>query len=225
MAGKKDDHKTTNGHGARVKFRLLELDVEGGTPELVESFKTFAATLARSTAVTTPVRSLTAAKATNTSTAVADPPVDEQENLVDVSETEMPEEVSSEAVVDNGVERPKRRPVPKAPKFLSDLNLTTAKVQLSDFVKEKNPTGDMDKYAVIAAGFNEYFSTEEVTIDHVFTAYNSLGWKAQMPEDPSQTFRNLKSSKNWVDSGSQRGAYKINWAGLNAVNKMGAAKE
>jgi hypothetical protein len=78
-------------------------------------------------------------------------------------------------------------------------------VQLNDFVQEKNPGGDMDKYAVIAAWFKQYLSTEEITIDHIFSAYKALGWQAQLPDDLSQTFRNLKSNKNWFDSGSKRG--------------------
>ena len=80
----------------------------------------------------------------------------------------------------------------------------------------------MEKYAVIAAWFKEHLNIEEMSIDHVFTAYKSLGWQAQLPADPAQTFRNLKSNKHWFESGSQRGNYKINWNGLNAVHKMGA---
>ena len=82
----------------------------------------------------------------------------------------------------------------------------------------------MDRYAVIAVWFKRQFNTEEITIDHIFTAYKALGWQAKLPGDLSQTFRNLKSNKNWFDSGSKRGAYKVNWNGESAVNKMGAAK-
>jgi len=96
---------------------------------------------------------------------------------------------------------------------------------LADFVQERSPDGDMDKYAVIAVWFKQQLGVDEITIDHIFTAYKALGWQAQLPDDPSQTFRNLKSNKNWVDTGSKRGAYKVNWNGEGAVNKMGAAKK
>src|SRR6185437_8731878 len=122
------------------------------------------------------------------------------------------------------VEDRRRRPAPKAPKFLSDLDLTKASVQLSSFVDEKNPDGDMERYAVIAHWFKDNLGTVEITIDHIFTAYKVLGWQAQLPQDPGQTFRNLKSNKNWFDSGSSRGKYKINWNGETAVNKMGTPK-
>ena len=105
------------------------------------------------------------------------------------------------------------------------MNLTTATVSLEDFVKEKNPDNDLDKYAVIAVWFKQHFDTEEISIDHIFTAYKKLGWQAQMPApDPSQTLRNLKSNKNWLTGGTKRGFYKVNWNGEDAVNKMGADK-
>jgi hypothetical protein len=221
---KKDDSKG-NGNGARVKLRWMELDVEGGTTDLVEGFKSFAKVL-RDTGGTLPARSLAAAQSTGatSTTAVIDDPLAEQEHLSDAADIEAPDEGRSETTTDDGADSRKRRPAPKAPKFLSDLDLTTASVQLNDFVQEKNPGGDMDKYAVIAAWFKQYLSTEEITIDHIFTAYKALGWQAQLPDDLSQTFRNLKSNKNWFDSGAKRGTYKINWNGESAVNKMGAAK-
>ena len=222
---KKDDHNSTNGQSAHVKLRWMELDVEGGTVELVEGFRTFVATaLTRNTPVTPPPRTVAAVKpASNATTAVMDSSVATEEKIDSVDEVIADESLSGAS---NGTEidRPKRRRVPRAPKFLSDLDLTKASVQLADFVQEKNPDVDMDKYAVIAAWYKHHFNTEEITIDHIFTAYKALGWQARMPGDPGQTFRNLKSNKNWFDSGSKAGAYKINWNGENAVNKMGAVK-
>jgi hypothetical protein len=215
---KKDDRSS----GASVKLRWVELDVEGGTGDLVEGFKSFATALVRGAPMSGSVRSLapTGAAASAPTTVIEAPtPLDEEPDAVRV---ETSEEVSSGMPSGDGSDRTKRRPAPKAPRFLSDLDLTKTQVQLADFVREKNPDGDMEKYAVIAAWFKQCLSIEEVTIDHVFTAYKALGWHAQLPDDPSQTFRNLKSNKNWVDGGSKRGAYKINWNGESAVNKMGA---
>lgn len=221
---KRSDHNVTNNHGARVKLRWMELDVEGGTADLVEGFKSFATALTRNTLPIVPVRELSERKtASDTSTTVIEAPVKDDEST-EVEGAESTGEVDAETNSGNGTQRSKRRPAPRAPKFLNDLDLTNTPVQLTDFVQEKSPDGDMDKYAVIAAWFKQHFNTQEVTIDHIFTAYKALGWQAQLPADPSQTFRNLKSNKNWFDSGSKRGAYKINWHGESAVNKMGAAK-
>jgi hypothetical protein len=220
---RKNDVKS-DGNGSRVKLRLVELDVEGGTADLVEGLKSLAATL-RGTGGALPGRALAAAKPNGSTSAVVeiDDAHEDDENLPDAAVVGAADE-GPEATPDDGADSRKRRPAPKAPKFLSDLDLTKAPVQLNDFVQEKNPGGDMDKYAVIAAWFKQHLSTGEITIDHIFTAYKALGWQAQLPDDLSQTFRNLKSNKNWFDSGSKRGTYKINWNGESAVNKMGAAK-
>jgi hypothetical protein len=162
-----------------------------------------------------PPKSPNSAGARTTEQATAETPEPEE---IEEIEDESIEEVSN----GNGNER-RRRPAPRAPKFLSDLNLTTASVLLADFVKEKNPENDMDKYAVIAVWFKEYFNTDEISIDHIFTAYRALNWQTQLPSDLSQTFRKLKS-KNWFDGGSTRGYYKINWNGVDGVNKMGVVK-
>jgi hypothetical protein len=225
VSSRKKDDARVSGNGARVKLRWMELDVEGGTTDLVEGFKSFAAEL-RGAGGRPPSRTLAAAKpnGTTSATAVIDDSPAEQEDLPDAPDIEASNEGLPGPTADPGADSRKRRPAPKAPKFLSDLDLTKASVQLNDFVQERNPGGDMDKYAVIAAWFKQYLSTEEITIGHIFTAYKALGWQAQLPDDLSQTFRNLKSNKNWFDSGSKRGTYKINWNGEGAVNKMGAAK-
>jgi hypothetical protein len=107
---------------------------------------------------------------------------------------------------------------------LSELNLTTAPIKLTDFVAEKgNPTETLDRYLVLAAWFKVHFGTEEITADHMFTAYRHLGWQSAMPNDPTQPLRDLKAKKNWFDKGG-KGAYKINWSGENTVSKMGASK-
>jgi hypothetical protein len=225
VSSRKKDDSRISGNGARVKLRWMELDVEGGTTDLVEGFKSFAAEL-RGVGGRSSPRALAEAKPNGaaSATAVIDDSPAEQENLLDATDIEAVDKRPSEAITDPGVDNRKRRPAPRAPKFLSDLDLTKASVQLNDFVQEKSPVGDMDRYAVIAVWFKQYFNMEEISIDEIFTAYKVLGWQAQLPDDPSQTFRNLKNNKNWFDSGSKRGSYKINWNGESAVTKMGAAK-
>jgi hypothetical protein len=221
---RKKDEARKNGSGASVKLRWMELDVEGGTADLVEGFKSFATAL-RAGAVSPQTRLLAAPKHDRggSTTAVLDSPPVAEEEMRDRPEAEATEEKAT-AAPESGLESRKRRPAPKAPRFLGDLDLTKSPVQLADFVREKGPAGDMDRFAVIAAWFKQYLSIEEVTIDHIFTAYKALGWQAELPDDLGQTFRNLKSNKNWFDSGATRGAYKINWNGEGAVNKMGAGK-
>ncbi len=225
MVTRRKDEPSANGAG-KIKFRYtdsertLDFSMENVVSDSVtEGLRSIANALAGHRIAVKPGRALPPKSSS---------PAEHEEAIIETAELEEVGETADqpaeeEATTGNGSERPRRRPAPRAPKFLSDLNLTTASVPLADFVKEKNPEGDMDKYAVIAAWFKDHFNTDEINVDHIFTAYRALGWQAQMPPDPSQTFRNLKNNKNWFDSGSKRGDYKINWNGADAVNKMGAA--
>jgi len=224
--GKRDDARADGTGKGHIKFRYvdgdkyLDLDMEGVTSDAVaDGLKSIANALAGKAALA-PGRTLPRSTASATVVEQNEEPEPTEESEI---EEETPEEISEDALRDDDTPRPRRRPAPKAPSFLSDVDLTKAKVQLADFVQKKNPGGDMERFAVIAAWFKDELSTDEITIDHIFTAYKALQWQAQLPDDPGQTFRNLKSNKNWFDSGSKRGAYKINWNGINSVNKMGEA--
>jgi hypothetical protein len=229
MANRRRDEALTNVTGkGHIKFRYsdseryLDLDMDGIANDAVADGLRSIATALAGRAVLPSARVLpkTVAPTTTPEKELEVPTVgavdeDQEGVLQDESAT------SADAETDD---RPKRRPAPKAPKFLNDLDLTKASIPLADFVQQKNPGGDMQRFAVIATWFKENLNAEEITIDHVFTAYKSLGWEAQLPDDLGQTFRNLKSNKNWFDSGAKRGAYKINWNGSSAVTKMGAVK-
>jgi hypothetical protein len=228
MVNRRKDESKPNGAGkGHIKFRYsdseryLDLDMDGIANDAVaDGLKSIATALAGRPVPASPrvlPKTVASTKTLETELEAPAPDVSDEEPEA--------EEPTEEAVVDAETDdRPKRRPAPKAPKFLHDVDLTKADVQLTDFVQQKDPDGDMQRFAVIAAWFKEKLGTEEVTIDHVFTAYKALGWEAQLPDDLGQTFRNLKSNKNWFDSGTKRGAYKINWNGLSAVTKMGAVK-
>src|SRR5256885_2246830 len=98
---KKDDHRSSNGHSARVKLRWMELDVEGGTSDLVEGFRSFATALTRGTSAAAPTRALIGPKpAGDTSTTVIEPPVASEEDrdvadpdASDIAEAEITDEV------------------------------------------------------------------------------------------------------------------------------------
>ncbi len=222
---KKDEQKA-NGTG-RVKFRYadgeryFDLDVDGIKHEggVVDGLKSIANALAGRNLASGSGRAL-AAKPPAGRAVIVPPPSEE----VEPSEEEVVEEeaVATEATNGNGTPKAKKKYVPKAPTLLSNLDLAGAKVSLQDFVATKNPTDMNDKYPVVAAWFKEQMSLEEITPDHIFTAFRLLDW--QMPDDPAQPLRWLKSKKQFFDKGDSVGGYKINFLGTNYVAKMGAAK-
>lgn len=137
--------------------------------------------------------------------------------------TDEREEEEEETEAAESTPRPKRKP--KAPKVLTDTNLTTAKVPLTDFMQQKgNPTEMMDKYSVVAVWYKQEFAVTGMTIDRIFTAFKHLGWESQLPTDVEKPLKNLTYQKQWFRKAEGPGAYEIIWTGEDAVNKMGAVK-
>lgn len=79
----------------------------------------------------------------------------------------------------------------------------------------------MDRYIVIAVWYKDHMKVAEFKIDHIWTAYNFLSWKATFPENHSQPLRDLKKKKFLTKE--KDSDYKVGWlgekhvAGLNAT--------
>ncbi len=194
--------------------------IAGDDQSVAEELRSLVTSLAGRTAVQ-PTRALAAPK-----TAAAAAPA----QAIDQTEISFPTEPEQEEVEPEAAEEepsngsgPKRSYTFKAPKFLHDLDLTKATKPLADFIAEKgNATEIMDRYIVIAVWLKEHMGVDEFKIDHIWTAYHALGWKAQFPENHSQPLRDLKSKKNFVTKEKGVG-YKVSWPGEQYVAKMGAA--
>jgi hypothetical protein len=213
----------TNGNGAgHIKFRVIEFEIDGGNDTLAEGIKALTTALSKSPVVLTPVSrpALPGSSKTKTATAVVTEPSATEEALETAEDSEEALE-TEENEVSTGNGKPKKpTPAPRAPKFLSELNLTTPSVKLADFVAQKNPKTVKDKFLVIAEWFKEYMQLPEITLDHIYTAYDFLGWKAQLPGGYlGQPLIDLRAD-NLLDKGEKRGRFKINWNGTTAVTKM-----
>lgn len=223
---RKDEVKANGDGTGHIKFRVIEFEIDGGNDTLAEGMKALTTALSKSGAVIAPApRPLASPKQIKSPAVVAvgDPEQEEASESGEGVELESEAGTQPEQESTNGDNRPKKpRPAPRAPKFLSELNLTTASVKLADFISQKNPNTVKDKFLVIAEWFKEYMQTPEITLDHVFTAYDHLGWKAQLPNGyMGQPLIDLRLD-NLLDKGEKRGSYKINWNGTTAVTKMGS---
>ena len=211
--GRKTETKGSNGNsGSRIRLRFVDIEVENVDETIYGRVE-----VARRSAFSWACSSRSFSSAWLFKTQLAGQSAYRRGgHRVDDQQGET--EVEGPGIQEN---RPARkRSVPKAPVFLSNVDLTASKVPLEDFVKEKDASDMFSRYIVVIFWFKEYLSIEEVTIDHIFTAFKHLGWQSLMPGDPAQPFREIKFRKNWLDKGS-KGAYKINWNGINYVNKMG----
>ena len=216
MRRKSEPEASGNGTG-HIKFRVIEFEIDGGNDTLAEGIKALTTALSKSPVTTTVVsqRALpSAATRRTTATAVDDvePPAEPE------SETETAELSENEAVETSTPARQRRTASPPpALEVLSDIDLNTGKVSLKDFVQQKQPAEDSDyeRFATIAVWYKENHNLEEVNASRIYTAYRFLEWVP--PTDPAQVLRNLKANKKWFDKGQERGGYKVNMLGLNAV--------
>jgi hypothetical protein len=225
VMAKKDEQKASE--LGRVKFRyadaerFFDLDVDNIKNEtgVVDGLKSIASALASRTIAIAPNRALVA-KATNGSpngVAAAPPVAEEPETPEQDLLAPEEEETVPAAANSNGKSTPKQRKV-REPKFLTAIDLTAATVKLSDFFKQKDPQNIFEKYLVIAVWFKEQMATEEFDVNHIYTGFDHMGLRAQIPADPGQPLRYLKM-KNLVEQPS-RGKYKVTWNGSSAVAKM-----
>ena len=115
---------------------------------------------------------------------------------------------------------PKRSYNFKTPTFLNDFDVTKAKKDLKEFVKEKNPPDVISKYLVVVFWLQKFMDVAEVNVDHVYTVFDILGWKTDMPANPSIPLRDLKTKKHMLVRESGAEGYRLNFKGEQEVEKM-----
>jgi hypothetical protein len=215
MRRKNEQEANGNGTG-HIKFRVIEIEVDGANDTLAEGIKALTLALSKSPVTTAggsqrALPSTATKRTTTTAVADAEPPA---ESEIEEETAELPEE---EAVETSTPARPKPKPaVPATPKVLSDIDLNTGKMSLKDYVAQKNPSDRYEKFSTIAVWYKENHSIDEVDDDRIYTAYRFLDWIP--PNDVAQTLRNLKAGKKWFDKGDTKGGYKVNIVGLNKVH-------
>jgi hypothetical protein len=229
---KKDEQKTKSASGnggGRVRGFVFGFDVEGNHDVLTKGLEALTQAMSKGGVVLGPAPAAKRAllpKGAGTSPATA---VIDNDQIEANEEAFAPELAEPEAAIDdehetsqngNGDEKPKKVRKPKAPKVLDTPKLNEAKVPLQDFMDEKQPDDMMDKYAVVAVWLKEQFNVEEISMDHIFTAFKYLGKQSELPTDVAKPLNNLLHSRKWMDKGNNAGMFKLNWVGEDAVGKM-----
>lgn len=207
--------KTTkiNEQNGKVKFRIIEFELEGSDETMQESLKNIATAFLRTSSAPNPRVIRNEGPRSVNGDAVA-MPVDDI--LVDVADEGEPLETATEP--------PKRaaRKTKIAPvKVLTDVRLDDVSPTLKEFCLEKAPTSDMSRYLVIAYWFKNHKALSDLTPDHFYTAYRLMAWNT--PRDPAQPIRDLRHIRRGKFSAGQTpGSWQINHIGENAVNEMRA---
>ncbi len=217
---KRDEQKAkSNGNGQNtVQGFVFGINLKGTESVVMEGIRAFTQAMEKSGVTLAPP---VTRPALNPGDKKAGAAVIEQERDEVVDETPektLETEVEQEETdsVSNGT-KPTRR-VPKTPEVKNDIDFNTGTVTpLKEFVAQKNPTDNYERYATLAVWYKENHALEEVNDDRIYTAFRFMDWVP--PNDVGQVLRDLKSKpgKKWFDKGTGRGAYKINIIGLNKV--------
>lgn len=195
---------------SKVKFRVIEFEVEGSNASIQESLRSISATLGRPR----PGAATAARLAPVPAPAAASE--DDAEHLVDDGS----ELDGQEAVEETPTARPPRARTARrvvTPEVL-DLDIESGPMPLREFVNSKNPTTDPKRFLTIAYWFKEYRQTPIVTAAHIYTCYRLLDWST--PDDIGQPLRDLKNKRKVFNKGPADGEYEINLIGLNEVKRM-----
>jgi hypothetical protein len=225
MARKDEQKANANGHDSGgIKVRVIEFELNGRNATVSEGIKAITAAISgRTVIVPEPKRpALPALPKTEITATTLD--ADQPEEQEDAAEPATDEAEETPVVSGNGSGGQKRNYNYKTPTFLNALDLSKASKPLLEFIAEKKPTSVMDKYLVVVVWLTKHMSIEQVTIDHVYTIFDHLGWKGEMPVNPSAPLRDLKSKRHMLTRDDGEDGYKVNFKGEKEVENMGVKK-
>ena len=220
---KNDEQKANpSGHDSGgIKVRVIEFELNGRNATVSEGIKAITAAISgRAVVVPEPKRpALPALPKTETATTTIDAEELEQQ---DDAAVEPDADAAEETASSNGSNGQKRQYSYKTPKYMDELDFSKATKSLEDFATEKgNPTDVMDKYLLTVVWFKKHMAIEEVTVGHIYTAFDNVGWKSDMPVNPSVPLRDLKSKRHVLTREQGAEGYKVNFKGEQIVEKMG----
>lgn len=203
---------------ARVRFRYVEFDVEGGNASIQEGLRNIANALTRGAPLAKPAMLPAGEPAPRKNGAPAGP---EQLPLSGVAAEAADAEGDGEQVdvTPEDVSAPRQRQPRRytAPGVVNGLDLS-GNPSLEEFAKEKAPDGHNARYLVAAVWLKQQKGMSEFSPKHIFTIYKLLGW-GNTPVDVGMPLRELKG-QSLVESGEKRGTYKVNDAGVARVARM-----
>ena len=97
------------------------------------------------------------------------------------------------------------------PHFLKELDLDSGEKPFKDYANDLHPETDNDRYLVIASWLKLFRSLDSITIHHVYTCNQKMGWTSQ--KDVGQPFRQLKRKSMFINS--RKGQWEITHIGLD----------
>lgn len=202
----------------KMKVRIIEFELEGSDMSLQESLKSITSALSKPAIVQisrSPQRLVTT-KATGEVVNESDEQVEDLEPLDEVDY----EEGQATVLVPPATKKPRKQARVVTPNLVN-IRFDDVTPKFADFVAQKDPKNDMQKYLCAAFWLKTYKETNEISVDHMYTAYKVMGWA--LPGVPVQPMRELAATRDKrFSKGTEKGHYAINHVGEGFVTtKMG----
>ena len=197
-----------------ISVTMFKLTVKGSDASLQKGLDTIKAAMAQAGFVSAPPEPRQLRSNTGNGQAIITRASDEEvdEEVVDV-------EANEESPAPTRVRKSHQVRRVTNYKVLPELNFEDVSPTLPEFVAEKDPQSDWDKYKCIAYWFKHHKGTPEITVEHFYTAYLFLGWKT--PPNPYQPIADMRKPKRqWFSNGEERGMVTINNVGERQVREL-----
>jgi hypothetical protein len=207
--------------GSKLKFRVIEFEVEGDDAAIHEGLRSIQAAIARPKSSGMPMRYIAAGSgpvATPVPPSMVDEEIEPPQTELAFDEVDHPADPEPEPkpTTRKGAQR---RVV--TPKPLDSLDITSG-LGLEAFLKEKAPDSIQRTFLVFVYWLKEHRGVETVTASHIYTCYRMLD--LAVPKDFVSPLSDMRAKRKWLDKVDGEGEYKINLLGMNAVGRMGAPK-
>ncbi len=210
------DDKTAD-KGGKVKVRVIDFEMEGSNQTLRESIRDIVGAIGKSNTTIVRVAGKPAlledAKKGNGAAEIVSDADDEE-----LEELDADSQVADEEVTET---RPRRSYKVKTPKIVQ-VELRSGDMPLRTFLAKAPDTIDK-RYILIAYWYKTYREINQVSQDHIYTAYKEMSW-TNFPKDVGQPLRALKKD-GWFDKGTGGGAYSLNHMGdgkaVDLLKEMG----
>lgn len=207
-----------NTDSTKVKFRIMEVEVEGASPAVIESLRTMAGAFSRPRtglpAATKPI------SATSAQPAAEEPEVPQVE--LDFGDA-APEAVAmAEGSTPNSRPRPQRKP-PVTPALVPDIDIKTGNPPFAEFFASiGSPEDHQRRYLAIAYWLKRHRTPNlsSITAAHEFTCYRLMDWT--IPRNVSQPLIDATRKTNLKWFIKDDNGYAITNVGENEILNMRA---
>jgi hypothetical protein len=202
--------------GGKVKFRVIEFEMEGADSTLVEGIRNMLQSRSAMPVkkLKSPGQSPEHGKGNGANGA-------SESDIIDAAEDQELEQEVLDADGDDEHEnapspKPKQQRRPTPVKILEDLDLkvATPNPPFREYCAGKKVESDRDRYILVAHWLKKNLKLDEITGDHIYTCLSAVKWA--VPTDITGPFRGMKKPGYFV-KGSAKGAWKLTHVADNVI--------